>query len=150
LTVRPWVIELREAMLDAELRAGQIEGVGAEWLSVREELLDFTNAPSALRRGELKPGVREDRVNAVGHVVEAPQEVCRQPARRVRVELGEGKLAHPVDRDEQIELAPLGPHLREVDVDVPKRISYELEPRRGALNARQPADPVALEEAMKA
>jgi hypothetical protein len=150
LTVGPRMIEFGEAMLDAELGAGQIKSVGTEGMSVREQLFDVPDTPSALWRGELKAVVREDRVNAVRHTLNEPsQEVRRDTPRGPLVELREGELAHPVDRDEQIELALLGPHLRQIDVDVPERIGPELAPLGWALDARQPADPVALEEAMK-
>lgn len=106
LAVRPWVIELGETMVDAELGTGEIKGVGTEGPPVLEPLLNLLDTPAALRRRELKPVIREDRVNAVGHTVNEPsKEVRRDPARGLFVELREGELANPVDRDEQIQLA---------------------------------------------
>ena len=64
LAVRPRVVEFGEAMVDAELGAGQIKSMGTEGVPVREQLSDLPNAPAALRRCELKPVVRQDRVNA--------------------------------------------------------------------------------------
>src|SRR4029453_15050935 len=150
LAIRPGVVELGEAMVDAELGAGQIKGVGTEGLPVREQKLDLPNPPTALRWRELKPVVREHGVNAVGHAFNEPsQEVRRDPTRGLFVELREGEFADPVDRDEQIQLAFFGPHLRQVDVDVPERIRPELPSWRWALDARQTADPMALEKTVQ-
>jgi len=38
------------------------------------------------------------------------------------VQFDEGELAGPVDRDEHVELALLGPHLGDVDVEVSDRV----------------------------
>src|SRR5262249_6126564 len=75
LAVRPRVVEFREAMLDAELSASQVKGVRSEGPPVGEQLLNLLDVPAALRRRELKPVIREHRVNAVGHAFhKAPQE----------------------------------------------------------------------------
>ena len=89
-------------------------------------------------------------MDAVGHAFNEPaKKVRRNPARGLIVELREGELADSVDRDEQIQLALVGPHLSQVDVDVPERIRLELPTRRRAFYARQTADPVSLEESMQ-
>jgi len=67
LAVGPRMIELREAVLDAELRTRQIERVGSERLPVGQKLLNLGDVPAALGRRELKPVIREHRVNAVRH-----------------------------------------------------------------------------------
>ena len=82
LPVRPGMVELGEAMLDAELSAGQIKGVGTEGLAAREQLLNLADAPATLRRRELKAVVRQNRVNAVGDTFNEPsKEVRCDPAR---------------------------------------------------------------------
>ena len=47
LTVRPRVVELCEAMLDAELGAGQIKGVRTEGPPFLEPLLNLVDTPAA-------------------------------------------------------------------------------------------------------
>lgn len=48
-------------------------------------------------------------------------------------------------RHEQIQLALFGPHLRQIDVDIPERIRAELPTGWRPVQPRQPANPVALE-----
>ena len=63
---------------------------------------------------------------------------------------GEGELGGPVDGHEEIELAFLGAHLGDVDVEVADRVALErLLGRLVAVDLRQPADAVALEAAMQ-
>ena len=50
LAVCPWVIELSEAMVDAELSAGEIKGVGPEELLAHEKLFDLPDAPARRSR----------------------------------------------------------------------------------------------------
>jgi len=57
LAVRPRVVELREAMVDAQLGAGQIKGVGSEGPPICQQLLNLCDLPAALGRRELKPVV---------------------------------------------------------------------------------------------
>jgi hypothetical protein len=57
LAVRPGVVELGEAMVDAKLGARQIKGVGSEGPPSRQQLLNVLDTPAALRRCELKPVV---------------------------------------------------------------------------------------------
>jgi hypothetical protein len=65
------------------------------------------------------------------------------------MELGQRELADAIDRDEQIELSFLGPDLSQIHVDVPDRIRLELLAGSSALDTRQPAHRVALEEPME-
>src|SRR6266513_797381 len=150
LAVRPRVVELREAMVDAQLGTGQIKGVGSEWPSVRQQLLNLFDRPATLRRRELKAVIREHGVNAVRHVFHKPsQEIGRNPARGLSVELREGELADTIDGEEQIQPALFGRHLRQVEVDVPERICPELPACRWVLDARKTTNPVTLEKPMQ-
>ena len=150
LAVRPGVVEFGEAMVDAELGACQVKGVSPEGLPISEPLLNLPDTPAAMRRCELKAVVRQNRVNSVGHVFDEPSEEVRcGPVSGPFVEFCKGELADPIDRNEQIQLALLGPDLREIDVDVPKRIRLELPTWRRALGVRQTADAVALEETVQ-
>ena len=55
LAIGPRVIELREAMLDAELCTRQIERVGSEGSPVGQKLLNLGDVPAAIGRLELNP-----------------------------------------------------------------------------------------------
>jgi hypothetical protein len=61
LAVGPGVIELGEAVVDAELGACQVKSVGSERLLSGEQLLDFSHIPAAFRRRELKAVVPSQR-----------------------------------------------------------------------------------------
>jgi hypothetical protein len=137
-------------MVDVQLCAGQIKGVSSEWPTVRQQLLNLWDLPATLRRRELKSVIREHCVNAVRHTFhQPPQEIGRNPARGVCVELREGELADTVDSHEQIQLAFFGRYLRQVDVDVPERIRPELPACRWVLDTRETADPVTLKKPMQ-
>lgn len=81
LTVRPRMIEFREAMLDAVLSAGQVEGVGAKQLMRGEHLLNFGDTPASPRRGELKAIVGEHRVDRVRDTLDQPVRFAGSPGR---------------------------------------------------------------------
>ena len=66
----------------------------------------------------------------------------------VFVKFSEREFRHPIDRDEQVEPALLGPHLGEVDVDLSHRISLERPPGLRHVGRGQTVDGVALKEAM--
>ena len=119
LTVGPWMVEFRQAMIDAVLRTGQVERMGPKRLIVGKHPLNLADAPTSLRRGELKAVVGEHGVDPVRDAFDEPaKEVRRNPAGRACMELCEGELADPVDGHKQIELALLGPDLRKIDVYV--------------------------------
>ena len=54
LSVCPRMLEFCEPMLDAVLCAGQVEGMCSKRLMGAKHLLDFLDAPTALRRCELE------------------------------------------------------------------------------------------------
>jgi hypothetical protein len=80
---------------------------------------------------------------------EPAQELGRCASRRLLVQFRKCELAHPIDGDEQVQLALVRPDLREIDVDVPERIGLELLARPRPLRLGQTADVVPLEEAME-
>src|SRR4029453_5497682 len=80
LPIGPRVFEFREAMLDPQLRAGEVEGMGAKRLMSGKPLLNLGDRPASMRRRELKPIFGQDRVDRVRDTLDQPaQEVCRDP-----------------------------------------------------------------------
>ena len=66
------------------------------------------------------------------------------------MQFDEGELRGAVDGDEHVQLALLGPHLGDVDVEVADRIGLELLLRRlVAFDIGQAADAVALQTAVQ-
>jgi hypothetical protein len=84
--------------------------------------------------------VGQYRVHLVGHCSDEPvQEVASGGGLGLLVQLDEGELAGPVDADEHVKLALLGPDLSNVDVKIADRISPKLAPPGlVALDIRQP------------
>jgi len=100
-------------MLDPGFGASELEGVGPEEFSFGYRFRDLRDgrAPGARRR-ELDAVVGQDRVDLVGHgFEETAKEVGRDPRRGFLVQLDEGELRGAVNRDEEVELALLGPDL---------------------------------------
>jgi hypothetical protein len=95
--------------------------------------------------------VGEDGVDLVGDGFDqVGQEVCSRFARHLLVQLDEGELRGPVDRDDEIELALSGSDLGEVDMEIADRIGLELALRRGfAFDLRQARDLVTLKASMQ-
>lgn len=62
----------------------------------------------------------------------------------------EGELAKSVDSHEHVQLSVVGSHLGDVEVDVTDRVFLESLLRLVPLDARQPADVVALEQSVQA
>ena len=83
LAIGPRMIEFREAMVDAVLRAGQVKGVGPKALMAGDQLLNLDDGPTAMRRRELKAIVGEHGVDRVWDVRDEPaQKVSRRASRR--------------------------------------------------------------------
>ena len=101
---------------NVEFGAGIVEGVGPEELSCRHGAFDLVDAGArAGRIGEVHAVVGEDGVDAVGYGLhQRAQEVAGDAPRRLLVELDEGELGHPVDRDEEVQLALGRADLRDV------------------------------------
>jgi hypothetical protein len=57
---------------------------------------------------------------------QSTQEVCGVAPRDRLAEFDKGELRGPVDGDKQIELAPCGSNLRDVDMEIADRIGLEL------------------------
>ena len=75
------------------------------------------------------------------------QELRGDPARRLRMDFGEGELGDTVDGDEHIPTALARQHLRQIDVDVPEWVGLERPPGVRPIRHGQPADGMALEQA---
>ena len=152
LSVGPGVVGFCETMIDIVLRAGQIEGMGAEDRLMLDHRLDFRDAPAfASRFGEVGAVVGEDGVDFVGDDLDQlAQEVGCDASGGARVQFGIGELADPIDGHEHVELAVLGPDLGDVDVEIADRIGFELLARFGALDIGQATDVVTLEQPMQA
>ncbi len=139
---------LGEAVLDIEVGAGQFEGMAAERQLLYPHLLDVLGRPAVAGRvGKVRTIVSEHRVDPVRHGCgQVPQEVAGNPAGGLLVQFDERELGRPVDRYQQVELALLGPHLGQIDVEVADRVLLELlSGRLVAIDLGQPADTVALE-----
>ncbi len=95
--------------------------------------------------------VGKDRVDFVGDGGDQmPQEVSRGLACDLLVQLDEGELRCPVDRDEKIELAFGRSDLSNINMEIADRIGPELAPLGSlAFNLRQPRYPVTLQAAMQ-
>jgi hypothetical protein len=131
LSVCPRVPRLGQAMLDAALLAGALEGVQA----VEPRLIAL--GPIRLRLGfgffvdrravdELGAVVGEHGVDRGGHGRdEGAQEVRRDPAGRLLVQLSEGELARAVDGHKQVEPALFGVHLGDVDGEEADRVGRD-------------------------
>lgn len=143
LAVGPGMVRLGEAMRDAVDSAGTVEGMAApqgRWLVA---------VPGQVR--ELDAVVGQDCVDSIGYGGdELVEELSCGERRRLRLQAGEGIFRGPVHRDEQVQLAFLGPHFGDVDVEEAERIGPEdLSGGVVALDLGQPADPVSLQAAVQ-
>jgi len=101
LTVRPRMARLGQTMFDVEIGAGRLEGVATEEHLLGAHDLDLRRRPGvAGRLGEVGAVVGEHGVDLVGNRgSKGPEEVAGNPAGGLLVQLGEGELGGPVDRD---------------------------------------------------
>jgi len=153
LPLRPRMPRLGQPVRPIVLGAGEFERVGAKELLAGEHVLDLVRRPGiAAGLGEVGAIVGEHGVNPIGHGRDqVSKEVAGNAAGDPLMPLNEGELGRAVDRDQQRELALLGPHLREVDVEEADRVALELgPPRLVALCVGQPRDAVALQAPVQA
>src|SRR3982751_6913901 len=101
---------------------------------------------------EVRAIVGQNRVHPLGHSRDqVSEEVARDAAGDPLMQRHEGELGRAVDRNQQVELALLGPHLREVDVEEADRVRLEAGALGlVALRLGQPRDTVALKTAVQA
>ena len=59
------MFEFREAMLDLQLRGGEVEDMGEKWLVSGEPLLNLGESIASMRRRELKSIVGKNRVDLI-------------------------------------------------------------------------------------
>ena len=143
LTVGPRMVGLGQAVLDAVGSADLVEAVHA-----------VAGGPAVAisgQVGELNAVVGQDGVQAVGHGRDqSVQEACGARPVGLLMQLGEGELGGPIDRDEQVELARFGADLGNVDVEIADRIGLELAlVRLVALYLRQARDAVPLQTSVE-
>jgi len=152
LTIRPWMLRLRQPVLDIVEGAGIFEGMRSEGLLLGDHLPDFHGRPGvASGIGKVSSVVSKDRVDVVRDGLDqSTQEVCGVAPRDRLAEFDEGKLRGPVDRDEEVEFAFGGSNLGNIDMEVSDRIGLELSLRRGfPFNLGQPRDSMAPQAAMQ-
>jgi hypothetical protein len=146
------MLGLGGAMLDVVSGAGILEGMGAEEFSVGHCFPDQRHGrASGAGRGELDAVVGEHGVDLVGDGRDqAEQEIPGNGGGGLLVQFDEGELRGAVDGDEHVELALLGAHLGDVDVEIADRVGLELLLRRPiSLDIGQAADAMALQAAMQ-
>jgi hypothetical protein len=112
-------------VLDLEIGAGEFEGMAAERLAGGSHEPDVRGLPAAAGRlGEVRAVVGEDRVDPIGdRHCETAQEVSGDAPGHPLMQLGEGELAGPIDRHEQMKFALLGSDLGDIDVEEADRVA---------------------------
>ena len=130
-------------MLDAVHLAGLIEGMAAP------QGRGLVAVPGQVR--ELDAVVSQDGMDSIGQGLdELIEELSGSGCRRFRLQTSEGVFRGPIYRDEEVQLALLGAHLGDVDVEVSQRIEPEdLPGGLVTLDLGQPADAVSLEAAVQ-
>jgi len=128
LAVGPGMFRFGQALVNIGLCAGELEGMGAEQLSPPQSELDLRSGRAAVAgRGAMHSVVGEHGVHLVGHGLDQRvEEVGRPPLSGLLMDLSEGEFRGPVDGDEEVKLALLGAHLRDIDVKVDDRVGLEL------------------------
>ena len=132
LTIRPWMLRLRQPVVDIVEGAGIFEGMCSEGFLLGDHLPDFHWRPGvASGIGEVGSVVGKDRVDLVRDGLDqSTEEVCGVAPRDRLAEFDKGELRGPVDGDEEIEFAFGGSNLGNIDVELSNRISLELPLRR--------------------
>jgi hypothetical protein len=146
LAVRPRVVGLGEAVLDAVLVADAVEDVAAE---DRLDLGMAAAVPGQVGEGHAVVGQhRVDRVGERGHDLAQEGGAVQLGVGVVEGDVGE--LGHPVDRQEHEEPAFAEAQLADVDVDVADRGLGEASALGGLLRvSRQAGDAVAPQAAVQ-
>jgi hypothetical protein len=127
LAVGSRVLGLGQAMIDGVAGAPYVKGGSPELLAALKHTFDVGDRPIlAGGIGEVGPIVGQHGVDLVGdRFDEVQQEVSDDPLCRLLVQLGAGKLRGPIDGDEEVEPAPRGAYLGDVDMEVADRVGPE-------------------------
>ena len=143
LPVRPRMIRLGQAMLDAVFAATHVEHV--RHASRRRTVAVLGEI------GELNAVVGQNGVDFIRNRLDQRfKEGSRGQPVGLALELGEGNFGRAVNRHEKIELSLFGSDLGNVDVKEADRIGLKLFlVRLVAFDLRQPADPVTLQTSMQ-
>ena len=136
LSVGPWMVRLRQTVLDVVCFADHVE----------PHLTRLGGVAVTRLVGELDAVVGQDRVDAVRHGCQQVfEELSRGSPVSLVDQLGDRELAGAVDADEQIQLAFGGLHLSDIDVEEADRVALEALPLwLVALDVRQARDAVSL------
>ena len=128
LAVRPRVSRFRQPMLNVEIGAGVLEGVSPEERVLGPQGLDLFGRPGgALGIREVRAVVGQNRMNLAGTGGrERSEEIPRDAAGRLLMQLDEDKLRSPIDGDQEVEPAFVGMDLGDVDVEIADWVATEL------------------------
>jgi hypothetical protein len=144
------MLGLCQPMIDIVKGASVFEGMREEGLPVSDHVPDLCRGPGiAGGIGEVGSVVGEDGVDPVGDGFDqAAQEVRGRAARHLLMQVDEGELRGPINRDDEIELALRGSNLGDVDMEIADRVSLELTLGRSfAFELWQPRDSMTLQAA---
>ena len=151
LSIGPGMFRPGAAMFDGVLFAGISKRMNPEeeW----RQLFGLSLGPGRFRCVvyEMRPIIGEHGVDRVGNGGDqSPEKVGGDPSRCPLVELGESEFTGSVDGDEEIELALLGPHLSDIDMEEADGILPELLPcGLVPLDLRQATDAVTLKTSVQ-
>jgi hypothetical protein len=115
LAVGPRMLRFGQPMIDIVPGAGQFESVSTEERAFRDGFFDLADSQAtAAGYCEVNAVVGKNRMNLVRHGRdEVAEEVGGDPRGCFFMQLGKGEFRRSVDGDEEIELAFLGPLLRQ-------------------------------------
>ena len=142
--------ELRQAMVDLVLGAGEVKACAPKALTGRQLLPHLVNTPASAGVRELNPVVGEHGADPVRHVVQPPaEEVRRDPSGRALMQLRKGELADPIDGPNRYSLPSWVQTSAKSMWIVPHRIGFERLARSRARGGREAIDPAALQQPMQ-
>jgi len=148
LVIGPGVVRFGQAVIDTGLGAGEIEGVSPELFAAGDDGFDFdrgrAHVPSLMKCVPLSVST----LCILQGLDQAAQDVSTGTPRCLFMHFDECELGHTIGGHKHVRLAILGSHLDDVDVDVAGRVFHEPLFRFVALDDRQQADVMALEQSV--
>ena len=149
LAVGPRMLWFGQPMIDIVSRAGEFKSVSTEERPFCDSLFNLANSQAtAAWYREVNTIIGENRMDFVGHGRDKmAKEFGGNLGGRFLMQLDKGEFRRSIDGDKEMELAFLGSHFGNVDVEEADRVSFELLLRRLApLDIWQLADAVALKQ----